>query len=130
MLSPSLQEILCQHDTFREFEPYFSITSHLFRGRAIERNRLFSLFPLLKPMSGESEIGDKIQGETIGHLNRPNLLTCTRRNREEKEIMQFAKVKSSSTCELSAFPNELDLPISRRKRVKSCTKYTLSNLLL
>lgn len=111
---------------FESMSPILVLHCHLFRGRAIE----FSLFPLLKPIPGESEIGERIQGETIGHLSRPNLITCTRRNSAEKEIMQFAEVKSSSTCELSAFPNELDLPISHRKRVKSCTKYPLSNLLL
>ncbi|OIT19676.1 hypothetical protein A4A49_58508, partial [Nicotiana attenuata] len=82
--------------------------------------------PLDDIVTGESEIGERIQGETIGRLDRPNLKTYSRKNRAEEAIMQSTEAEPSSTGELSTFPNELE-PIAPRKGVRSCTiKHPLS----
>ncbi|OIT21742.1 hypothetical protein A4A49_58190, partial [Nicotiana attenuata] len=83
--------------------------------------------------TGECEIEERIQGETIGRLNKPDLMTYSRKKRAEEVIVQSTEahpssaVETSSTGELSTFPSELDVPIAHRKGVRSCTKHPLSN---
>lgn len=45
----------------------------------------------------QSEIGERIQEETIGRLDKLDLKTYSRRNRAEKAIMQSTEAESSST---------------------------------
>nr|XP_016434943.1 PREDICTED: protein fluG-like [Nicotiana tabacum] len=63
---------------------------------------------------GESEIGERIQGETIGRLDRPDLKTYSRRNKAEEAIMQSSEAEPSSTENESdlAPPNILYLTLS------------------
>ncbi|XP_075077106.1 uncharacterized protein LOC142163859 [Nicotiana tabacum] len=68
-----------------------------------------SLISVLPHHLFRGESSKEEEGETIGRLDRPDLKTYSRRNRAEEAIMQSTKAEPSSTGELSAFPNELDL---------------------
>ncbi|XP_019256261.1 PREDICTED: uncharacterized protein LOC109234647 [Nicotiana attenuata] len=92
------------------------------------------MIPTIKATkTGECEIEERIQGETIEHLDKPDLMTYLRKKRAEEVIMQSTEaqpsfaIETSSTGELSTFPCELDVPIAHKKGVRSCTKHPLSN---
>ncbi|XP_070010774.1 uncharacterized protein [Nicotiana sylvestris] len=116
---PSKRSFVSMDVTFREFEPYFSITSSPLQGESSKEEEVILPSSIIGPLddivTGKSEIGERIQGETIGRLDRPDLKTYSRKNRAEEAIMQSTNIEPSSTGELSTFPNELDEPIALRK---------------
>nr|XP_009788081.1 PREDICTED: uncharacterized protein LOC104235938 [Nicotiana sylvestris] len=106
--------------TFQESEPYFTTTSSPLQGESNKEEEVILPSSITGPLDDiiiwESEIGERIQGKTIGHLDRPDLKTYSRKSRAEEAIIQSTETEPSSTGELSTFPNELDKPISLRKR--------------
>ncbi|XP_075076778.1 uncharacterized protein LOC142163395 [Nicotiana tabacum] len=117
---------------FENLSPISILPHHLFRGKSSKEEEVilpnFITGPLDDIVTRESEIGENIQGETIGRLDRPDLKTYSRKNRAEEAIMQSTEAEPSSIGELFTFPNDLDEPIALRKGVRSCiTKHPLSN---
>lgn len=104
---PSRRSFVSMDVTFRESKPYFSITPSPLQAENYKEEEM--IFP---SSSVESEIGEKIKRETVGRLERPDLITYSRRNKAERAIMQSAEAESSFSGELSTFPNELDLSIT------------------
>lgn len=70
---------------FLEFEPCFSITPSPFKGKNCKEEEM--VFPSSIIETRESEIGGEIQGENVGHLDRPDLIAYSRRNRAEEAVM-------------------------------------------
>ncbi|XP_070012383.1 uncharacterized mitochondrial protein AtMg00820-like [Nicotiana sylvestris] len=87
--------------TFRESEPYFSITSSPLQGESSKEEEVILPSSITGPLddivTGESEIGERIQGETIRRLDKPDLKTYSRINRAEEAIMQSTEAEPSST---------------------------------
>lgn len=119
MLSSSFQEILLSADvTFRGSKPYFeyyTITSPLQVEINKEERMILPSFTVEKHYHRGNEVGERIHGKTLARLDRPDLITYSRRNRVKEAIMQSIQTESSSIGELSTFLNELDLPIAYRK---------------
>lgn len=88
-----------------------------------ENNEEEMILPLDTASQG-SEIGERFQGKTIGHLDKPDLIE------QKKSSCNLLKLNPLPIGELSSFSNELNLHIAHRKGVKSCTKHHLSNFVI
>lgn len=120
MLSfPSGRSFVTMDVTFRQFEPYFAITPSPLQMESNKKEEMILPSSTVETsITRVSEVGENIHMKIIGHLNRLDLTTYSRRNnRAEEVIMQYLEAESSSSRELSTFSNELELPIAHRKGV-------------
>lgn len=77
---------------------------HLFRESYKEEKIILPSATIDTTTTKESEIGEKIQGEIVGRLERPDFITYIRRNRAEEAIIQSTEAESSSAD--SSFTSE------------------------
>lgn len=85
-----------------------------------------------KDIDSHGEKESHVQGKDINvrWLDRSNLKTYSRKEKTDKAIEQSIPCQESSSnspSELSLAPNDLDIPISHRKGVRSYINHPLSN---